>query len=274
VGADFWYALLLGVIQGVSEYLPVSSTAHLVLAQYALGLDPDAFGLTFDAVVHLGTLLAVATYFYRDFLHLAAAILRPEVRRKDPAAARLAAGIIIGTVPAAVLGWLFESRIESEVRHPALIAATLAGFGVLLWVADLLGRKQAGLETVGPAKALLLGLAQALALVPGVSRSGIVITAGLLLGLRRDDAARFAFLLSAPVIAGAGGKKLLELTRAAAAGYNSWTYALVGLVAAAITGYLAIGFLMRYVRSHNLGAFTVYRLVLAVVTLGFWVRSG
>ncbi len=274
MAGDFWYALLLGVIQGVSEYLPVSSTGHLALAQYAFGLDPDAFGLTFDAVVHLGTLLAVLTYFYRDFLRLAAAISRPEVRRKDPGAVRLAAAIVIGTVPAAVLGWLFESRIESEFRHPALIAANLAGFGVVLWAADVVGPKRAGLDSVGPGRALILGLAQAMALVPGVSRSGIVITAGLLLGLRRDEAARFAFLLSAPVIAGAGGKKLLELSQAAAAGHGGWAYGLVGLGAAAVTGYLAIGFLMRYVRNHHLGAFAVYRVVLAALTLGFWLRSG
>lgn len=274
MAADVWYAVLLGVIQGASEYLPVSSTGHLVLAQYLLGLDPDIFGLTFDAVIHLGTLLAVLTYFYRDFLRLAAAVFRPEVRRQDPAAARLALAIVVGTVPAAVLGWLFESRIETELRNPVLIAATLAGFGVLLWAADRLGPKRAGLDSVGPGRALVLGLAQAVALVPGVSRSGIVITAGLLLGLRREEATRFAFLLSAPVIAGAGGKKLLDLIRASAAGPEGWVYGLVGFGAAALTGYLAVGFLLRYVRSHNLGAFAVYRLVLATLTLALWFRPG
>lgn len=271
---ELWYALLLGAIQGVSEYLPVSSTGHLVLAQYALGVDPEAFGLTFDAVLHLGTLLAVLGYFRRDFLHLVAAVVRPEVRRKDPAAAPLAAAIVIGTVPAAVAGWLLEARVESEFRSPLLVAANLAVFGVLLWLADLVGSRRDGIETVGPGRALLLGLAQALALVPGVSRSGIVITAGLLLGLRREDATRFAFLLSAPIIAGAGAKKLLDLARAAAAGHEVWLPALVGLAAAAVTGYLAIGLLMRYVRSHNLGVFALYRLLLAGLTLAFWLRSG
>ncbi len=274
MAAEVWYALLLGVIQGVSEYLPVSSTGHLVLAQHFLGLDPESFGLTFDAVVHLGTLLAVLAYFYRDFLHLAAAVFRPDVRRKDPAAARLALAIVVGTIPAAVLGWLFESRVETDFRNPVLIAANLAGFGVLLWVADVVGPRRAGLESVGPGRALVLGLAQAVALVPGVSRSGIVITAGRLLGLRREEATRFAFLLSAPVIAGAGGKKLLELIRASAAGHDAWVYGLLGLVAAAVTGYLAIGFLMRYVRSHNLGAFAAYRVILAALTLAVWLRSG
>lgn len=271
---EFWYALLLGSIQGITEYLPVSSTGHLVLAQYALGVDADAFGLTFDAVLHLGTLLAVLGYFRRDFLHLVEALIRPEVRRKDPAAGRLAAAIVIGTTPGAVAGWLLEARVESEFRSPLLVAATMALFGVLLWAADLVGSKQAGIEAVGLGRALLLGLAQALALMPGVSRSGIVITAGLLLGLRREDATRFAFLLSAPIIAGAGGKKLLDLTRAAAAGHEVWMPALVGLVAAAVTGYLAIGFLMRYVRSHNLGVFALYRLLVAGLTLAFWVRPG
>ncbi len=271
---ELWYALLLGAIQGVSEYLPVSSTGHLVLAQYALGLDSEAFGLTFDAVLHLGTLLAVLGYFRRDFLQLVAAVVRPEVRRKDPAAAPLAAAVIIGTVPAVVAGWLLEARVESEFRSPLLVAANLAVFGVLLWLADLVGSKRDGIETVGPGRALLLGLAQALALVPGVSRSGIVITAGLLLGLRREDATRFAFLLSAPIIAGAGAKKLLDLARAAPAGHEVWLPALVGLGAAAVTGYLAIGFLMRYVRSHNLGVFALYRLLLAALTLAFWLRSG
>lgn len=271
---ELWYAILLGAIQGVSEYLPVSSTGHLVLAQYALGLDPDAFGLTFDAVIHLGTLLAVLAYFYRDFLHLAAGALRPEVQRKDPAAGQLAVAIVVGTVPAAVAGWLLESRVESELRSPLLVAANLAVFGLLLWLADLVGPKRDGVEAVGPGRALLLGLAQALALVPGISRSGIVITAGLLLGLRREDATRFAFLLSAPIIAGAGAKKLLDLARAAAAGHEVWLPALVGLGAAAVTGYLAIGFLMRYVRSHNLGVFALYRLLLAALTLTFWLRSG
>jgi len=271
---ELWYALLLGVIQGVSEYLPVSSTGHLVLAQYALGLDPDAFGLTFDAVLHLGTLLAVLTYFRRDFLHLAGVALRPGAQHKDPAAWRLAVAMVIGTVPAAVAGWLLESRVESEFRTPPLVAATLAGFGVLLWLADLVGPKRARLEAVGPGRALIMGLAQALALVPGVSRSGVVITAGLLLGLRREEAARFAFLLSAPIIAGAGGKKLLDLSRTAAAGHEAWVLGLAGLAAAAVTGYLAIGFLMRYVRSHNLGVFALYRLLLAVLALAFWARSG
>jgi len=271
---EFWYALLLGAIQGVSEYLPVSSTGHLVLAQYALGLDPDAFGLTFDAVLHLGTLLAVLAYFYRDFLHLAAAALRPEVRRKDPAAGRLAVAIVVGTVPGGVAGWLLESRVESEFRSPVLVAVTLAVFGVLLWLADLVGPKRAGLEAVGPGRALLLGLAQALALVPGVSRSGVVITAGLLLGLRREEATRFAFLLSAPIIAGAGGKKLLDLVRAAATDQGLAVLGLAGLAAAAVTGYLAIGFLMRYVRSNNLGVFALYRLLLAGLTLALWFGSG
>jgi undecaprenyl-diphosphatase len=247
--------IVLALIQGVSEFLPVSSSAHLALvSQFTDWADQ---GLAFDAAVHAGTLAAVLIHFRRDLYRLAADGLR---RHGDPVQRRLLAGLAVATLPALVVGALAADWIEAWLRSPQLIAATTIGFGLLLGAADRLGRKTRTSESLTLGDALLIGLSQVLALVPGTSRSGVTITAGLALGLTREQAARYSFLLSIPIIAAAGGWGFVtglaeggsfELGRFAAAA------AVAGVFAwATIAAFLA------WLRRFGMMPFVVYRLVL------------
>jgi undecaprenyl-diphosphatase len=262
---DILQAIALGVIQGLTEFLPVSSTAHLLLA--GRFLDPQKFGHAFDAAIHLGTLGAVLVYFRRDWLDLAAGFARSLRRRTlaDDEPARHAWYIIGGTVPALIAGALLQSRIERELNNPALIAFNLAAFGLLLSLSDRLGRGRRGLTQLTWRDALLMGIAQAIALVPGVSRSGITITAGLFAGLKRPDAARFTFLLSAPVVAAAGGKTAFDLLRAGEGAAAGPLVLLAGVLSSGLVGYLVIRFLLRFLARNPVHGFTIYRLALAAV---------
>jgi undecaprenyl-diphosphatase len=271
---DVVQAIALGVIQGLTEFLPVSSTGHLILAEKLFGLDAAMFGHAFDAAIHLGTLGAILVYFRRDWVEIAAGFGRSLARRRlagdEPA--RLAWQIIVGTVPAVVAGVLLQSKIEekgSPLSSPVVIAANLAFFGVVLSLTDLVGRKRRSLAQLTWADSLLLGVAQAVALVPGVSRSGITISAGLLRGLKRPDAARFAFLLSAPVVAGAGGKTALDILRKGNEGASPGLLVLLaGVVSSGLVGYLVIRFLMAFLSRRPVHAFSVYRLLLAATIIG------
>lgn len=270
-------ALLLGVIQGLTEFLPVSSTGHLLLAQWAFGLDPARFGLSFDAALHLGTLAGILAVFWQDFLTMARSVLTATTRKtgktfaNDPEL-RQAGALVLGTIPAAAAGLLLQHTIETTLRSPLLVAAMLVLFGgVLLWVERASGqdRELAGLRW---RDALLIGCAQAVALVPGVSRSGVTIAAGMALGLRREAAARFTFLLSAPIVAGAGGKQLLDILRHS--GLASLDLLLVGMVSAGVVGYLVIRFLLQYLARHPLDVFAYYRFALAIVVLAVYLVIG
>jgi undecaprenyl-diphosphatase len=259
-------AILLGVVQGLTEFLPVSSSGHLLLGQYFLGLDQRRFGLSFDVALHLGTLVAVIVYFWRDLLRMASAFVRSLTRGRNLADPdqRLAYLVITSTIPAALIGFFLEDFFETAVRNPWVVVVNLMLFGVLFIVAEAVGRKSRSAEKLGFFGAVVVGLAQAAALVPGVSRSGATITVGLFLGLRREEAARFSFLMSVPIIAGAGSLKLSEV---ASEGLNPSEAVMfgAGFVSSAMVGYLAIRFLLSFLTTHSLRAFAYYRFGLAFV---------
>jgi undecaprenyl-diphosphatase len=270
--ADVLKAVLLGVVQGLTEFLPVSSTGHLVLTEKALGVSQDDFGLRFDAAIHLGTLLAVLVYFRAMLLPLAGAWFASLQARNWNATpqSRLAWLLVIGTIPAGIAGYLLESTAEDTFRSPALVGAMLIVFSAPMLLAERFGRQQRDTADATPRDALLLGVAQSIALVPGVSRSGITISAGMLAGFRRDEAAVLAFLLSAPIIAAAGGKQLFDILTGdvATSGLeNEYVVYGAGLVTAAVVGYAAIYFLVRYLRFNPLYLFVAYRLVLGALVL-------
>jgi len=253
--SDLAIAALLGLVQGLTEFLPVSSTAHLVIAEKVFRLDPARFGLAFDVAVHLGTALAVLLYFAGTWLALA----RDVIARRW----RLPALIVLGTLPAAVVGVLLQSAVERELRDVRLIAATLILGSLLFVVAERAAEQRRTLEGIGWRTAFFMGAAQAVALLPGVSRSGVTISAGLLAHVRRADATRFSFLLATPVILGAGAKTLLD-ARQASGLLAEPQLAVIGFLVSFASGFAAVAFLMRFLRTHSLNWFIPYRLALAV----------
>jgi len=255
--------VVLAIVQGLTEFLPISSSGHLVLVPYFANW-PDQ-GLAFDVAVHFGSLVAVCAFFRRDIaglLHGGVQLLGGD--RRSPQAT-MALGIGLGTIPAAAAGLLFASWIEENLRDPAIIVYTLAGYGVLMALADRYARRERDISSVSIGDALIIGLAQALALVPGTSRSGVTITAGRLLGLERQDAARFSFLLSAPVILLATGYEGLGLVMGGA--HVPWGELALGAAVSAVVAYISIEFFMRVVSRIGLAPFAIYRLLLAGVIL-------
>jgi len=259
------YATLLGLLQGVTEFLPISSSGHLVLAETFLEVDQG--GLAFDVALHLGTLLGVVIYFRRDFLLMFTALVNPRKLEEEAREQRfLALYICLGTMPAVLAGYLLKDTAETAFRTAVLIAVTLAGAGLRLLLADRLGKRQRGMKAIGLADVAVIGVAQAFALVPGVSRSGITMTAGLFMGVNRMAAARFSFLLSAPVILGAGVYNLPAIFRHGTEPGQQGFY-LAGFLAAAVSGYLVIAFLLRFIQTHSFAVFAYYRLALAGLVL-------
>lgn len=250
-------SIFLGILQGTTEFLPISSSGHLILAEHFLGIEEAT--LAFDVMLHLGTLVAVLAYFSSDWLSILQGFL-PGAGQNRPSR-RLLALLVIGTVPGATLGFLLESQVETILRAPWLIAGTLSGVALLLLLAEHLADHRRSFESVGWRDALCIGAAQALAIIPGVSRSGITMTAALFLGLDRIGAARFSFLLSAPIIAGAGLHQNLEFLRCGTTGLGA--NCLWGFGAAALSGYGVIAFLMRFLTRHSFRPFAYYRLALA-----------
>ncbi|NLG86149.1 MAG: undecaprenyl-diphosphatase UppP [Firmicutes bacterium] len=255
-------AAVLGVVQGVGEFLPISSSAHLVLVPWLFHW-PD-HGLMFDVALHLGTMLAVIVYFWRELLEIVYFGLA-QPRSQD---GRLFWYLVVASVPGALLGYLFEEQAETIFRHPLLIAGTLTTMGLILWWADMRGRKTRRLEDLSWTDSILIGISQGLAIIPGVSRSGITMTTGLIVGLQRETAAHFSFLLSVPIIAGAALYKLRELSLA----MLDLPF-IVGIVTAAVVGYLSIRFLLNYLRRGSYLVFAIYRFVLALIILTTaWLR--
>src|ERR671917_2349028 len=253
-------AVILGVVQGLTEFLPVSSSGHLLLGQHFLGLDQERFGLPFDVALHLGTLVAVVSYFWRDLLRLAGAFVRslaPGGRNLADPDQRLAYLILASTIPAALIGYSLEGFFEEEVRSPWVVVFNLVAVGVLFIVAEAVGTRTRRADKLRFAEAVGIGLAQAAALVPGVSRSGATITLGLFLGLRREEAARFSFLMSVPIIAGAGTLQLGEAL-AEGMGFSETINFGAGFLTSAVVGYLAIRFFLSFVVDHSLRAFAYY----------------
>jgi undecaprenyl-diphosphatase len=256
--SDAAAAAILGVIQGLTEFLPVSSTAHLALISEALGLDPDRFGLSFDVALHLGTALAVLLYFARTWLELASDVLHLRLRMPFL--------VVVGTFPAALAGAALQLQIESGFRSPAYIAAFLIIGSVIFVVTERFTIARRPLASVGFVDALVMGVAQAIALLPGISRSGITISAGLYQGIRRTDATRFSFLLATPVIVGAGVKTLLDARKAEAL-FAAPVVLAVGFALSFVFGLLAVAFMVRFLREHSLIWFVPYRLIVAAFAI-------
>lgn len=273
-------AILLGVVQGLTEFLPISSTAHLTIVGKALGLvsaeHPEAW-TAFMAVMQLGTLSAVLLYFRRDILAMVAASFRDLGQRlrgewSAPASpeTRLAWLIFLGTIPVALIGFFFRHQIEGVLTKSLLvIVASLVGLAALLWLSEKLARHLKEIHQVKWVDALVIGFAQACALIPGSSRSGTTITAGLFLGLKREAAARFSFLLSVPAVFASGVFELLKVYKMLHAGTNVFELGVVNLVVstivASISGYAAIAWLLRYLMKNTTMAFVVYRLLLGLI---------
>lgn len=250
---DLLAAILLGLIQGLTEFLPVSSTAHLALAEKVFRLDAARFGLSFDVALHMGTLLAVLIYFRRVWLDLLRDLARGRVG--------LLVLLVVATVPAVIAALLFDDLIAGPLRDPRIIAAALvAGSGVFI-LAERGGHRNAR-ATPSVMDALVIGLAQALALVPGLSRSGMTISAGLGLGIRRDEAARLSFILATPAVLGAGVKTALDAGTSAAI-FERPDALVLGFLVSFLSGLAAVAFLVRFLRGHSLAWFVPYRLLLA-----------
>jgi undecaprenyl-diphosphatase len=261
-------AIVVGIVQGLTEFLPISSSAHLILLPPLLGWDDELINsATFVVMLHMGTLVALLAYFWRDVLDLIGAglaAIRERSLAGDPKR-RLAFVLLASVIPAALIGLVLEDFIDSFFREQLIVIPfILAGGAGILWLAERYGRRERSLDDTRVPDGLLIGLAQALALFPGISRSGITLAAGLFRGLDRESAARFAFLMGIPIIAGAGLWKARDLVDGSA-GSVDWAVLLAGVVSAAISGWIAIGVLLRYLRSHSTFIFIAYRLVAAVV---------
>jgi undecaprenyl-diphosphatase len=260
---DFLSAALLGVVQGLTEFLPVSSSGHLILSRALLGWDLGRFGLPFDVACHVGTLLAVLVFFARDVQAMIVA-LPGAVTGRTSEYERLLRLIVVGCLPLVPMVLLFLDAIEA-VRSPVVVAAALAIGGVGLLVAEAVGAKRRGEDSITYAEAFLIGVAQACALIPGVSRSGATLTMALLLGVKREGAARFVFLLSLPAVAAAAAKEALDLSEVGMTGVPI-ALLLVGLLTSAVVGYFTVRFFLRYLANHSLAVFAYYRFAVAAVT--------
>jgi undecaprenyl-diphosphatase len=255
--------VILAIVQGLTEFLPISSSGHLVLVPYLFEWADQ--GLAFDVAVHFGSLAAVCIFFRKDIASLLTGGVQVIGGNLKTAESRMALAITLGTIPAAIAGLLFASWIEQNLRDPAVIVYTLAGYGILMALADRFGRRERNMTDVGYKEAFIIGCAQALALVPGTSRSGVTITAARILGFERQDAARFSFLLSAPVILLAAGYKFVEML---ASGVTvAWGQLGLGALVACIVAYIRIEFFMRVVTRIGLAPFAIYRLALAAFIL-------
>lgn len=262
-------AIVLGIIQGLTEFLPISSSAHLIFVSEFIGWgDP---GLAFSVALHLGTLIALVAFFWRDIISLVGALLasvRERSLKGDPER-KLSWLLLIGSIPGAVAGALWDSQIEEIFHTPAnrlialvVIAALMVMLGALLWLAERYARHARKLGDIRLSDAVLVGLAQALALLPGVSRSGGTITTGLLLGLQRDTAARFSFLLAIPIVGGAGALEMYKVARAGIPDSEMAAF-VIGFLSAAVVGYLCVKFLLQYLQRGTVNVFAYYRFAAA-----------
>jgi undecaprenyl-diphosphatase len=256
------HALILGALQGLTEFLPVSSSAHLVLMPWLMRwTDP---GLAFDVALHLGTLLALLIYYWREWLDMGLSL-----GGGDPVARKLLMLLVVASIPGAAFGVLFEKQAETIFRNPMLIAPVLAALGIILWISDRIGANRRSLADLGLFDAVLIGVSQAFAIVPGVSRSGATITMARFLGIERRDAANFSFLMATPIIAGAG---MLEAQKLLSAGLTPEI--LWGFGAAAVFGLLAIAGLIRFVHNRTYRPFAIYRILVGASVLAIALARG
>lgn len=264
---DLLQIVVLALVQGLTEFLPISSSAHLILVPVLVGWEDQ--GLAFDVAVHVGTLSAVVFYFRHELIKMTADWFASLKQRKAVGDSLLAWAVIIGTIPAGAIGFLIKDYEETVLRSPLIIAGATIAFGILLFVADKMGRRMRDEHSLSLFDILFIGFAQALALIPGTSRSGITITAALLIGLTREAAARFSFLLSIPLIVAGGLLKTKDLLEAQAG--VDWNAILFGATISGITAYLCIHFFLKLLDRIGMTPFVVYRLLLgAVLFLLFW----
>jgi undecaprenyl-diphosphatase len=265
-------AILMGIVQGLTEFLPVSSSGHLILVPELLGIrDPFIRSLEFSVILHIGTLVALLLYFRSDWLRLVPAFfasLRDRSLGGDPDR-RLAALLAVATVPALILGFLLND-LENVIREPGLVAVMLVVGGAVLWLAERSGSRQRMALDLSFAQTLAIGGAQAIALIPGISRSGISISAGLFAGLKREEAARFSFLMATPITAAAAAYEVLKVVRGEGVAIQAGPMA-AGLVASFLFGVLAIAVLLRFLRTRSTDIFVVYRVILAAFVLVVWL---
>lgn len=276
-----WQAIVLGIVQGLTEFLPISSSAHLIIVPWLFGWSEP--GLTFDVALHIGTFVAVLLYFWSDLLGMAGDVwtgIRSGAPLKLPGS-RLALFIIIGSIPGAIAGFLGDTAVEELFHTPGsqrqamvVIALVMILLGLILALAEVLARHVRSLHELTWRDAAIVGLAQMFALIPGVSRSGSTITAGLFVNLKRDAAARFSFLLALPITAGAALKKMLDLVRHNQLASGDRLAFVAGILTAAIVGYLCIKFLLGYLQRHTTRAFTIYRVAIGLLILLLVVVRG
>jgi undecaprenyl-diphosphatase len=263
-----WHAIILGIVQGLSEFLPISSSGHLILVRDLFGWNfgnPD-IEKTFDVALHLGTFFGIAAYFWADIGRLLRGFFKAIAKRSlnaDPYS-KLAILVLISTVPAALAGIKGEAIIEEKLGAPVIICALLVIFGLVLAAADIFGRKFRDISTLGIKEAILIGIAQALALAPGISRSGVTMSAGLGLGLDRQSAARYSFLISLPAIAGAALYKGAKLAGNGIPPELGIGPMVAGILAATISGFIAIAWLLKFLQTRSLKPFVIYRVVVGI----------
>jgi undecaprenyl-diphosphatase len=263
---EIFQAAILGIVQGLTEFLPISSSAHLILIPELFGWTGVVDSLSFDVALHLGSSVAVVFFFWKDWWRLISAFLKnitggykKVVQDQD---SKLLLLILLGTIPAGVVGLLFEDYFTEAVRNPTLIALVLIIFAVVLYLADKVGNKSRNLAKVGFVDGLLIGLSQAVALIPGVSRSGVTISTGLFRNLDRETATRFSFLLSTPIIVAASIFSFKEILQSASKGDQA--IFLVGFTTSVVSGFLAIKFLLTFVKSNDFTVFIIYRILLGL----------
>ncbi|VAW92427.1 Undecaprenyl-diphosphatase [hydrothermal vent metagenome] len=259
--------ITLALVQGFTEFLPISSSAHLILVPIATGWQDQ--GLAFDIAVHVGTLSAVMLYFKKEVTAMAVDWSASCIKRKRVGESRLAWAVIFGTIPVMIAGLLFSDIIDSTLRSPMVIAYTTIGFGALLWLADVKGSRQRDEHSLSWRDILIIGLAQALALIPGTSRSGITMTAALLLGLSRSAAARFSFLLSIPAILASGSYKSLQLIQGDHA--VNWGEIFLGIFLSGLVAYACIHVFLAFLERVGMMPFVIYRFVLGIVLIAIFV---
>lgn len=263
----FFQLVVLALVQGLTEFLPVSSSAHLILVPVVFGWQDQ--GLAFDVAVHVGSLLAVTVYFRKSIAALIRDGLESVVKRRKVGESTLAWAVLIGTIPAGLAGIMLDDMIELYLRHPLVIASSTVVFGLLLWVADHWAKCVFNEAKIGLKEGLFIGVAQALALIPGTSRSGITITAGLLLGFDRSASARFSFLLSIPLILAAGLLKTKELAESAVA--VDWNSIVIGTCLSFVSAYACIYLFLKWIEKSSMLPFVIYRLVLGVVLFAIFI---
>lgn len=260
----FWYQILfLALIQGLTEFLPISSSAHLILPAQVLNW-PDQ-GLAFDVAVHVGTLIAVVTYFYRDIIQVVGGWFASLLGKGSSDQSKLGWYLIIGTIPAGLAGLIFNDFIEENLRSVEVIAYATIGFGILLWLSDKFGSDRKNEYQLTWRTSLMIGIAQAIALIPGTSRSGITMTAARAFGFNREASARFSFLLSVPLITLAGGYKLIQLLTTEV--HVEWGSIVSGVILSALSAYFCIYFFLKWLNTIGFTPFLIYRLILGGVLL-------